>query len=540
MMLNNNEPDFHSLANEVGASVLHIDIDELSPEELADIKRGHEKQKEEDKGAWATRQEQIKRFKSDKGLVLDAIPEEATVIETGYVPRSFQAELHRKVKRFNVLVCHRRFGKTVFAINELIDQALRNPLHNPHYAYIAPTYGQAKKIAWEYFKEFAGGIPGINFHEGELRMTIDRPEIRREDGTLVKRADKITCWLIGAENPDSLRGMYFDGVILDEYGDMNPIIWSQVVRPALSDRFTESREIENCPTQGWAIFIGTPKGQNHFYERYQYAIKPEASHWYGMIAKASETKLVPHEELMDAKAEMSEDEFNQEYECDFNAALQGAYFSKQMLDVEESNRIGDFPYHPGYPVATFWDLGISDKMAIWFVQKLPTSGRYRVIDYWEEDGKGMDWFIKELNRADYTYSRHHMPHDIEQRELTTGTTRKDTCISKGLNPIDTVPRVPQKSDAIDAARSIIHLCEFNEKTTIQGIRCLKNYQREYDTKNRVFKKTPRHDWASHGADAFQTFARGVKDESSFSCYADYMESLPDTADTGYDEYNYDY
>jgi hypothetical protein len=164
-----------------------------------------------------------------------------------YVPRPFQAVLHAGLKRFNLLVCHRRFGKTVFSIMEMIDRGLRNDLRNPQYAYIAPTYGQAKRVAWEYLKYYCSHIPNAKANEAELRIDIMREHV---DGS----KDKIRFMLLGAENPDSLRGIYLDGCILDEYAQCPPAIWGEVVRPALSDR------------KGWAIFIGTPKGQNHFHE----------------------------------------------------------------------------------------------------------------------------------------------------------------------------------------------------------------------------------------------------------------------------------
>jgi hypothetical protein len=527
----------HSLIrDEVTGEMREMTWQELGLNDPADThKRVYSEQ--HNSGAIAQASELVERYQANKGMVKDAIPENAKVISTGYKARPLQAKLHRSLNRFNVLVCHRRFGKTVFAINELIDQAIRNPLHNPHYAYIAPTYGQAKKIAWDYIKEFANMIPGYEAREGDLAINIFRQEIRDKDGTLIKPADKITIWLLSAENPDSLRGLYLDGVILDEYGDMNPVIWTQVIRPALSDRFTESLKIEGCPRQGWAIFIGTPKGQNHFYERHEFAIE-NPKNWYGVIYKASETDLIHKEELDDAKAEMSDDEYNQEYECDFNAAMTGAYFSKFMINAEEEGRIGDFPYIPGQGVATFWDLGIADSMAIWFVQKV--GSKYRVIDYLEEHGKGMDFYLKELQNRPYIYSRHHFPHDANNRELISGTARIDTLRTMGFYPADVVPKVHLKADAIHAVRMKLPLCEFNLRTCQQGINALRNYQRDWDPKHKIFKKNPKHDWSSHGSDAFQTFARGVNEHLSFVMFGEWMGSSEENseADTDYNPHEY--
>lgn len=266
-------------------------------------------------------------------------------ITTNYTPRPLQALMHAQMQRFNVLVCHRRFGKTVFAINELLDRGLNNNRLNPQYAYIAPNYGQAERIAWAMLKYHTKDIPGVEYNEAKLRCTIPRPD----------KGDKITIYLLGAENPDSIRGMYFDGVILDEFAEMDPRIWGQVVRPALADR------------KGWAIFIGTPKGQNHFYDVYKTALENQGRGWFAAVYKASQTGVLPKEELDAMRAEMTEDEYNQELECDFSAAITGSYWGKQLSEAQAKGRVGNIPHDPALLVDTFWDLGVSDSVSIWFV-----------------------------------------------------------------------------------------------------------------------------------------------------------------------------
>ncbi|MDI9409843.1 MAG: hypothetical protein QM523_11460, partial [Candidatus Pacebacteria bacterium] len=218
-------------------------------------------------------------------------------IGTGYEPRSFQAELHQSLARFSVLVAHRRFGKTVFAVNELIDRALTCPLERPRFAYIAPLAVQAKTIVWDYLKAYTAAIPQISWHESELR--VDLP-----NGARIS--------LYGADNPDRLRGLYFDGVVLDEYGDMPPRLWSEIIRPALADRL------------GFAVFIGTPKGRNQFYELYQRA--QTLPDWFAATLPVSVTKILPESELAAARQAMSSDQYAQEFECAFTAAVQGAYY----------------------------------------------------------------------------------------------------------------------------------------------------------------------------------------------------------------------
>ena len=403
------------------------------------------------------------------------------VIDLGYTPRPIQGLLHNSMKRFNVLVCHRRFGKTVFSIMEMVDQSFRCEKKNPQYAYVAPSYGQAKRVAWEYLKDFTKHIPGAKPNEADLRIDIPRPD----------RGDKIRYMLLGAENPDSLAGIYLDGVILDEYSLMNPIVWSTLIRPALSDR------------KGWAIFIGTPRGQNHFFDIYNTAIENQASgRWYHALYKASQTGILDDEELAAAKAEMSDDEYEQEFECSFTAALQGAYYSKYMLELEEKNQITNVPYDPAVPVSTYWDLGISDTTAVWFVQEV---GReVHIIDHVENAGVGLEWYVKKIKAKDYIYDEHWIPHDGAARELGTGVTRQETLRNLGLS----TRIVPRQSiaDGIHAVRLLLPKCWFDQVKCLRGITAMKNYQRKWDAKNKMFLDKPLHDWTSNSADAFRMLA----------------------------------
>jgi phage terminase large subunit len=407
-------------------------------------------------------------------------------VTTGYTPRPFQEKLHASLKRFNVLVCHRRFGKTVFAVNETIDQALRNNRKNPQYAYLAPYFAQAKRIAWDYLKDAVKNIPGVVINESELRVDIPRPWL----------GDRIRIMLLGADNPNALRGLYLDGVILDEYAEMVAEIWTQIIRPALSDR------------EGWAIFMGTPKGQNHFYEIYKYARTCGLSHWFAALYKASETKIVPQAELDDARALMSEEEYEQEFECSFTAALVGAYFSKQMGAAERDGRIRDLPIDPSLPVRTYWDLGVGDSTVIWFVQRHSREHAYRVVDYLEDSSMPLDFYAKKLKEKGYYYDQHFLPHDGAARELQTGKSRQEFLRSLGVHTQITPKHAVD--DGIQAVRMILPMCYFDQKRTERGRECLINYRRKWDEKNKVFSSAPLHDWASHGADGFRTFAMNAE------------------------------
>lgn len=398
-------------------------------------------------------------------------------IDCGYKPRQFQAHLHNSLKRFNVLVCHRRFGKTVFSIMEMIDKSFYNNRKNPQYAYVAPTYGQAKRVAWEYFKDFTKHFPGVKVHEQELRIDIPRPD----------KGDKIRFMLLGAENPDSLAGIYLDGVVLDEYSLMNPVVWSTLLRPALSDR------------KGWAIFIGTPRGQNHFHDIYNLAMG--LPNWYTAIYKASETNVVDAEELIEAAAIMSEEEYEQEYECSFTAALVGAYYGKYINKLEDDGRIREVPHDSAVGVDTYWDLGIGDTTAIWFVQRVGKEAH--IIDYHEANGLGLEAYVKMLKQKPYVYDTHYLPHDAAAREIGTGRTRQETLREFGLK----TTIVPRQSvdDGINAVRLAFSHCYFDKVKTKDGVNALKNYQRKWDGKLKMFINKPLHDWSSHGSDAFRMF-----------------------------------
>jgi hypothetical protein len=390
-----------------------------------------------------------------------------------YHPRTLQKKLHDEMQRFNVIVCHRRFGKTVFAINELIKKALTTTLKKPRVAYICPLHKQAKTVAWDYVKEFTRVIPGMEYNEAELRA--DFPNSAR-------------LQLFGADNPDALRGIYLDQVVLDEYSQMSPKAWSEVIRPALADR------------EGSAIFIGTPMGMNNFYQRYSDAVSLDG--WYRVIYKASETGIIKAGELEAARREMSPEEYEQEFECSWSAAIKGAYYGKLMQLAEEDSRIGKVPYDPLLQVITSWDLGISDATAIWFWQV--TGAEIRAIDYEEYQGMGLPDIIKRLKDKPYIYKQHIGPHDIKVREFGSGKSRIESALDLGIR-FDIAPN-QSVADGINAVRGIIPRTWFDAEKCKHGIESLKQYRTEYNDKRGTFRLNPLHDWSSHAADSVRYFA----------------------------------
>jgi phage terminase large subunit len=411
----------------------------------------------------------------------------ATTVVIPYLPRTFQREVHAMTERarFGVLVCHRRFGKTVLAVNHLIKGALLQTKPRPRYGYIAPTYTQGKATSFDYFRHYADPVPGRVPNLSELR--IDFPNTGQ-------------VRIYGGDNPDSLRGLYFDGVVLDEYGLHPAKTFSEVIGPTLVDR------------GGSALFLGTPNGKNQFYDIAQRAKAEQAAgnpEWFYREFKASQTGLLDAGFLASQRAQMTDDEYAQEFECSFDAAVKGAIYSKELEAARSSGRIGNVPYDPALPVDTDWDLGVGDAMAIWFSQS-SKGGEIRLIDYHEASGEGFPYYVKLLRDRPYLYGTHWAPHDIVVRELGSGKSRLDVAAGLGLK-FSVVPRITgmagvEIEEGIAAARLLMGRCWFDQAKCAAGIEALMGYRRDYNARLNEFKATPVHDHNSHAADAFRGLA----------------------------------
>jgi hypothetical protein len=400
-----------------------------------------------------------------------------------YSPREQQIKIHDLIdeKRFAVVVAHRRMGKTVSAINHLIKASILNTKEAPRYAYIAPTYGQAKRVAWDYLVKYVKPLGGTE-NISEMRVDFMGRRIQ----------------LYGSDNPDSLRGQYFDGVILDEIGDQNPKIWTDIVRPALADRL------------GWCLFIGTPKGHNHFKELRDRA-ETEAD-WGLLEFKASQTSVIAETELIAAKSEMGEDKYLQEFECSFNAAVEGSYYGSILNDLEAKNHIQEIPRDDLCRTITAWDLGMGDSTAIWVAQI--AGSEIRLIDYYENNGVGLDKYVAWLKENRWDTAEQILPHDVQVRELGSGKSRLEVLQEAGLN-VRVAPRMGI-DDGIQAVRRLLPRCWFNVPKVKVGLDCLRNYRRDYDDKRKVFFDRPLHDWSSHASDAFRYLAIGMDEGSSWT------------------------
>lgn len=399
-------------------------------------------------------------------------------IELGYAARDAFVPFHKREQRFSVIVAHRRAGKTVASIIDLIDAALRCTKQNPRFAYIAPYYAQAKDVVWSYVKQYTAGIPGASANEGELR--VDLP-----NGARLR--------LYGADNYDRLRGIYLDGVVLDEFADQPPQAWREVIRPALADR------------QGWAVFIGTPKGRNAFYDLYKQAMA--SPDWFAMKLKSSETGLVIQAELDAMRAQMSANEYNREMECDFDAAIEGAYFADGLAKAAKDNRIGQVTADPLMTLRAYCDIGgpgaKADAFSMWIAQFVGTS--IRVLDYYEAQGQPLAEHVQWLRAKGYDKASIYLPHDgLSESGPTPGSFEsafKAAGFAASTLRGEGSGNAGARSVRIEAVRRRLDLCWFNEATTVAGRDALAAYHEKRDEKRGV-GLGPAHDWASHGADAF--------------------------------------
>lgn len=406
-----------------------------------------------------------------------------------YTPRSAFLPYHKAQERFAISVAHRRAGKTVARVNKLIRKAAMCTKSDPRFGYLAPYFVQAKDIAWNYLKHYSSPIIQLEGpFAGSKKPNESELSIRMPHNNAIIR-------LYGAENIERMRGLYFDGVAADEAQDIAPSALTSVILPALADR------------EGWLDISGTPKGWGNLLgQTYKKALVDNevqtkldlAPEWFVHMLKASETGLIPQHELDRLRRNMPDNEYLQEFECSFDAAITGAYYAKGLEDAEFDGRITGVPYDKSAKVHTWWDLGISDNMVIWFIQLV---GReIRVIDYYEAAGYGLDHYARVLEEKDYLYGKHWGPHDIMVRELGTGRSRIETAGSLGID-FDVAPNIPVK-DGVDAVRMVLNRCWFDKTKTETGRNALKQYREKIDEK-RGISLGPLHDWASHAADGFR-------------------------------------
>ena len=385
-----------------------------------------------------------------------------------------------KAKRI-VAVVHRRAGKSTGLMWRGIRRALTEPKPQPRVVHLLPYNVMWKRTGlWDKVTRAADAIPGA--------------VVMKSEGA-IKFANGAVYQTGGADNPDAWRGGYADELIADEFDDMPQGLVPLVIEPMLADR------------NGVLVRSGTPKGNGLLQEAYDRARTSEGYSSY--LLDYTKTNALSDEAIETLRREMSEEEFAQELECSFNSPNSGSYYGKLMDAAERDGRITSVPHDPALKVWTAWDLGVDDLTAIWCCQ-ITRGGEWRLIDYIEDSGAGLDHYVRLLQQRPYVYERHLLPHDAEVMELGSGKTRTETLHSLGVRPTRTVRR-HSPADGINAVRMILPRCWFDAARCAQGIKVLRHYRREWNEAAQTWRASAVHDWASHGADSLRYLALGVRE-----------------------------
>jgi hypothetical protein len=399
--------------------------------------------------------------------------------EFTYVPRKQFVDFHNRHQRLSCIVTHRRAGKTVALGNDLLLGMMECNRPRPQFAFVGPTYTQTKRNAWEYLKEYSRPFWDKPPSESELTITL--------------KYNRAKLFVAGSDNPDQLRGMYLDGVVMDEYSIQRPNVYPEVIAPALSDR------------QGWAVFAGTPKGKNHFWELHKTA-QANPAKYFSMVLKASESKIIPQQELDSLREQMSREEYEQEYECSFESALVGAIWADEMTVLEREERVQPYDVDWDYPTSVVYDLGFTDATVALFWQNLP-SGENRIVHCYATTGAAIDTHIDYLHSMRAKYKNVWLPHDARAKNLQTGKSIVELFIKDGIRaPVLRIVPNHKIRDGLSAARQVFPSVTINsspEAQTSTLVEALKSYRREWNIDLKMFMDRPVHDWSSHYADAFR-------------------------------------
>lgn len=410
-------------------------------------------------------------------------------------PRPYQLPLWRALEggcRRAVAVWHRRSGKDDVALHWTATQAMQKPAT---YWHLLPQSNQARKAVWD----------AVDPHTGIRRIDWAFPhelrETTREQDMLIRFKNGATWQVVGSDNYNALVGSPPYGVVYSEYMLSDPNAWS-FIRPIMREN------------GGWALFNGTPRGRNHLHGLYELGLKEDT--WFSQLLTVKDTGAMTDADLEIERREIASERggdeadniIQQEYFCSWDAAIPGSYYGKLIARAEQDGRISAVPHDPRLPVITAWDLGVGDSTAIWFVQQ--TRFQTRVIDFYENSGVGADHYARELKEKPYTYEGHILPHDANDREWgNNASSRTDTLKSLGIKPQRVLPNA-SVDDGINAVRVLLPTCVFDGEKCAKGLNALRQYQKEWDDTRKVFALRPKHDWASHPADAFRYLAQGLK------------------------------
>lgn len=417
-----------------------------------------------------------------------------SLIEREFRVRWYQAPLHKHLTQTTgaraIEIAHRRWGKDEIALDAAFRCATDVTGMTPNarvgsYWHCLPEYAQARKALWT----------AVNAHTGKRRIDeMFPPETREstnEQEMFIRFKSGSTWQLIGSDRFDSTVGAGPVWITYSEWALANPSAWAYH-RPMLEEN------------GGTALFITTPRGRNHAKTMFEMA--QNSPRWFAEVSDVHSTGALSPEQIEESLQEyislygedLGRAQFEQEYECSFNAAIMGAFYAREMLAVRKEGRIRDIEPVPGIPVHTAWDIGVKDSTSIWWFQVL--GSRLLILDHYTAHGVGVDHYAEVIEAKPYKRGIDFVPHDARVKEWGTGRTRLETMKSLGLRP-QVVPQMG-KLDGINAVRRTLPACTFHPRCD-DGISALEQYRREWDDEKKTFKASEVHDWTSHPADAFR-------------------------------------
>lgn len=400
------------------------------------------------------------------------------------IPRPQLESYLKRKQRWACMVLHRRAGKSFACIQDLIAKALTHNRRGAplRYAYLAPTRDQARDIAFGYLMRFTSKIPGTTINRADLAVTF-------HNGATIR--------LYSGEAYERMRGIYLDGIILDEAADIDPAAWDNVIRPTLSDY------------QGWATWVGTPKGRNAFWRTW--CMASESDEWFTLMLKASESGILDAAELADIRKTTTSAAYQQEYECDFNISRPGAIYSADIESARQEKRIsGDVEWFRELPVYTSWDVGAPINQKVWIFQCCGDRINFlEALSGDEECSTPATWAARLLAKK-YLYGAHFIPHDAAG---ANGGLWQSGLQMAGMENVAPVPRQISVWDGINSARDAFPRCRFNAGGCADGLESLDAYHSKQERDGVTIKDVPVHDWASHYSDAYslahQAIAKGM-------------------------------
>jgi phage terminase large subunit len=405
-------------------------------------------------------------------------------IPNGWEPRPYQKNLWRYLEgggKRAVAVWSRRSGKDSLALNWTASAAVQRV---GTYFHCAPEAKHCRKITFDSIDSAGRRCINQAFPD-VIRSGINENEMR------IKLKNGSVWQAVGSDSYDALVGTNPVGIVFSEFALADPRAW-EYVRPILAEN------------NGWALFISTPRGENHFADLYNMA--KESPDWFAELLTVEDTGHISMEAIdRERAAGMPESMIKQEFYCSFTSGVAGSYYGEAMELATNEGRITNVPWESSLEVHTAFDLGLDDATAIWFFQRTPQE--IRLIDYLEDSGQPLDHYVKELNRKPYSYGSHFLPHDIEVREMTSGRSRRSMLRSLGME-VSVVRKSPVE-DGINAVRSILPRCWFDATKCARGIKALRSYRTEYDASLGTFRAKPLHDWSCHAADAFRYLALSI-------------------------------